>query len=66
MFIVVVERFASLDSLESVHATCLEEEWNGSESGAGEGWTVGSRVGQRLVLWVWELQFLVCMVHCLF
>lgn len=64
VFIVVAERSASLDSLASVRATCLEE-WNGSESGAGEGWAVGSRVGQRLVLWVWELQFLVCMVLCL-
>lgn len=60
----VVERFASLDSLASVRATCLEE-WLGRECGAGEGWAVGSRVGQRLALWVWELQFLVCMVHCL-
>lgn len=65
MFIVVVERFTSLDSLASVRATCLEKVWHGRECGAGEGWAVGSRVGQRLVLWVWELQFLVCMVHCL-
>lgn len=48
MFIVVVERFASLDSLTSVQATCLEKEWDGSESGEGERWAVGNRVGQRL------------------
>lgn len=48
VFIVVVERFASLESLASVRATCLEKAWHGHECGAGEGWAVGSRVGQRL------------------
>lgn len=65
MLIVVVERSATLGSLVSLCATCLGQEWDGSASGEGEGWAVGNRVRQRLVLWVWALQFLVCMGHCL-